>query len=155
MEGGFELRAGESGSGSFRCRICGRALSRLDSIRVGIGPVCRGRCGGEVDVEADAQPSLEGFDGDIVCRRTADGAVVNIPQTIVYHSPTGFEWGYGGSGPADLALNTLLVFTDRETALRLYQRFKEQFVAPMPHEGGVIRGVDVKAWIECHRVREA
>lgn len=29
----------------------------------------------------------------------------NVPQRIVYHSPTGFEWGYGGSGPADLALN--------------------------------------------------
>lgn len=29
----------------------------------------------------------------------------NVPHTITYHSPSGFEWGYGGSGPADLALN--------------------------------------------------
>jgi hypothetical protein len=29
----------------------------------------------------------------------------NVPHNIVYHSPTGFEWGYGGSGPAELALN--------------------------------------------------
>ena len=26
---------------------------------------------------------------------------------IVKHSPTGFGWGYGGSGPADLALSLL------------------------------------------------
>jgi len=26
---------------------------------------------------------------------------------IVEHSPTGFQWGYGGSGPADLALSIL------------------------------------------------
>lgn len=30
-----------------------------------------------------------------------------LRQRIVYHSPTGFEWGYPGSGPADLALNIL------------------------------------------------
>ena len=26
---------------------------------------------------------------------------------VVFHSPTGFEWGYAGSGPADLALSIL------------------------------------------------
>ncbi len=26
---------------------------------------------------------------------------------VIYHSPSGFEWGYGGSGPADLALSIL------------------------------------------------
>lgn len=30
-----------------------------------------------------------------------------LRHRIVYHSPTGFEWGYAGSGPADLALNIL------------------------------------------------
>jgi len=28
------------------------------------------------------------------------------------HSPSGFEWGYGGSGPAQLALALLLDYTD-------------------------------------------
>ena len=26
---------------------------------------------------------------------------------VIYHSPTGFAWGYGGSGPADLAMSIL------------------------------------------------
>ncbi len=29
----------------------------------------------------------------------------NVPHLGVHHSPSGFEFGYGGSGPADLALN--------------------------------------------------
>ena len=50
---------------------------------------------------------------DIVCRRGADGTAVvdGIRQSWVWHSPTGFEWSYGGSGPADLALNILLAAT--------------------------------------------
>jgi len=48
----------------------------------------------------------------IICKRALDGTPeVNIKQEIVCHSPTGFEWGYGGSGPADLALNILYYVT--------------------------------------------
>ena len=48
---------------------------------------------------------------DIACRRDPDGTRhFNIRQAIVHHSPTGMEWGHGGSGPADLALNVLALF---------------------------------------------
>lgn len=33
-------------------------------------------------------------------------ARIHLPH-LEYHSPTGFAWGYGGSGPADLALSIL------------------------------------------------
>jgi hypothetical protein len=43
--------------------------------------------------------------------READGSLrANVPRTVIEHSPTGFECGYGGSGPADLALNILNAF---------------------------------------------
>lgn len=29
----------------------------------------------------------------------------NVPRLVIDHSPDGYEWGYGGSGPADFALN--------------------------------------------------
>ncbi|MBF6570493.1 MAG: hypothetical protein IVW54_16625 [Candidatus Binataceae bacterium] len=46
------------------------------------------------------------------------------------HSPTGFEWGYLGSGPAQLALALLLDFTgDRRLSERMYQDFKCRVVA--------------------------
>ena len=46
------------------------------------------------------------------------------------HSPTGFAWGYGGSGPAQLALALLMDATQDQTlALRHYQDFKFHYVA--------------------------
>ena len=53
------------------------------------------------------------------------------------HSPAGFEWGYGGSGPAQLALAlawpTLL--GDDEAALGVYQRLKFRLVSRLPADG--------------------
>jgi hypothetical protein len=45
-------------------------------------------------------------------------------------SPTGFEWGYGGSGPAQLALVILAEHLgDDRAALNRYQRFKWACIA--------------------------
>ena len=79
---------------------------------------------------------------DVICRREAGIAVVEgVEQEWVWHSPAGFEWGYGGSGPADLALNILLAASgDRDFAAQHHQAFKWQFVAKLPAEGGEDRG---------------
>lgn len=53
-------------------------------------------------------------------------------QTVYNHSPDGFNVGYGGSGPAQLALAILLELTDRESALVKYQSFKWTYIATMP-----------------------
>ena len=46
------------------------------------------------------------------------------------HSPTGFEWGYAGSGPAQLALAICAdVLEDDKEALRVYQAFKAAVIA--------------------------
>ena len=52
-------------------------------------------------------------------------------NNIVNHSPTGFEWGYGGSGPAQLAFAILYDhYSENETrALTDYQNFKSKFVS--------------------------
>ncbi len=52
-------------------------------------------------------------------------------KQVVRHSPTGMQWGYGGSGPADLALSILTdVFGGRvELADLYYQQFKRDFIA--------------------------
>ncbi|HHY45862.1 MAG TPA: hypothetical protein GX506_01005 [Firmicutes bacterium] len=93
------------------------------------------------------------FDGDIVCRRDSSGEPqFNIPQRIKHHSPTGMEWGYGGSGPADFALNILALFVDEETAFKLHQSFKWHFVAPLPETGGIIKRADIIAWLNAHGI---
>ena len=64
------------------------------------------------------------------------------------HSPAGFEWGYNGSGPAQLALALLCDVTgDDRAAETLHQRFKSQFVALLPKEGWVIAHELIEQWI--------
>ena len=92
------------------------------------------------------QPPLQ-FSNDIICRRTANGLETNVPHTWKLHSPAGFEIGYGGSGPADLALNILLLYVDRKTAHRLHQDFKWKFIASMPEEGGTIEHNAILQWL--------
>ncbi len=67
----------------------------------------------------------------------------------VLHSPTGFEWGYGGSGPADLALAILADATeDLELAQELHQRFKWDVVAKLPRDRWTLFRSKVLAWVE-------
>ncbi|OZC01182.1 hypothetical protein BSZ36_18705 [Rubricoccus marinus] len=88
---------------------------------------------------------------DVVLWRTCDGeAHASVPHAV-RHSPTGIEWGYGGSGPADLARSVLLSLTDEETANALYHRFKREVVAAVPEDGGVLRAADVRVWVENER----
>jgi hypothetical protein len=52
------------------------------------------------------------------------------------HSETGFEWGYGGSGPAQVALAILCDHFGEETlARRHYMAFKWEVVAQLPRRG--------------------
>jgi hypothetical protein len=51
------------------------------------------------------------------------------------HSPTGFECGYAGSGPAQLALAICAdVLGDDEHAQRVYQAFKTKVIAALPQD---------------------
>ena len=55
---------------------------------------------------------------------------------LANHSPSGFEWGYGGSGPAQLALALLLDYTDDEAvALAHYTEFKTEVVSQLDCTG--------------------
>lgn len=66
------------------------------------------------------------------------------------HSPTGFECGYAGSGPAQLALAILMMFTDKDNASRLHQNFKFGFLADGKYFGveEFEINVDITAWIK-------
>jgi len=76
-------------------------------------------------------------------RVTVDGQPL---RHVCRHSPDGFEWGYGGSGPADLALSILADCLGLERADRLYQDFKWAFVAKFQYEGWQITSDQIEAW---------
>jgi hypothetical protein len=58
---------------------------------------------------------------------------LSLRLDLFNHSPTGFSWGYGGSGPAQLALALLAdSLGDNDRAIRLHQDFKFKVVACWP-----------------------
>jgi hypothetical protein len=68
-------------------------------------------------------------------------------QELWNHSPDGFEWGYAGSGPAQLALALLYDATgDRELSLKYYQPFKEAFVRRWG-DNWQIRASEIIRWV--------
>lgn len=69
-------------------------------------------------------------------------------QQIRNHSPDGFEWGYAGSGPSQLALAILLDATeDKEVASKHYMRFKFDFVAKWGEEWR-IDAQQISEWLQ-------
>ena len=61
---------------------------------------------------------------------TVDERPLNPRLDLWNHSPSGFEWGYEGSGPAQLALALLAHHLgDDDKVLALYHEFKRLVVA--------------------------
>mgnify|MGYP001604306699 CR=1 FL=1 len=80
------------------------------------------------------------------------------------HSPTGVEWGYGGSGPAQLALALLADATGDEIyAVARYVDYKDEVVARMPSGPGAIptgqvwtlSQAEIQAWAAANPCSEA
>jgi hypothetical protein len=53
-------------------------------------------------------------------------------QTVINHSPDGFNWGYSGSGPSQLALAICLKLLGKDMAVNCYQDFKNKLIARLP-----------------------
>jgi hypothetical protein len=127
--------------------------------------VDRARACGLASVEQQADALIEG----VTCWRAPDGtARSSIPQRHVHYAPKGFDWGFGGSGPADLALNVLALFLPlapeansvalrdgssvSEDAWALHQAFKYDLIATLPRAGGDISAKTIHDWITAHPV---
>jgi len=91
---------------------------------------------------------------DVILSRSTKGELnVNVPIIYHYHGK-GIEWGYLGSGPADLSMNILAHFVGCKAAKEkmLYQDFKEDIIAKIPHEGGIITKSEIENWLADHGV---
>ena len=60
------------------------------------------------------------------------------------HSPSGFCWGYGGSGPSQLALAICLEIYPEDEALSKYQDFKKKYIATIPMKSFDERIIEVE-----------
>jgi hypothetical protein len=73
---------------------------------------------------------------------------VKKSQFVRNHSPDGFNWGYGGSGPSQLALAILLEFLPNAYAQNLYQEFKFRVVSTWQCNQTVVAKVQLRTVIE-------
>lgn len=99
-------------------------------------------------------------DGDAVVT-VAEGAVtVKLPPRLdlVNHSPTGLNWGYSGSGPAQLALAMLAWHLNADNtktggeggmmAVQLHQHFKFDRIAKLDMDRGwTFRAFEIESWL--------
>lgn len=144
-----------------------------------MGPICRGHGGKDMETrkrEGFSDGPITGDNDDVELREALvlqrdgddDHAIVrtNVPHLVVHHSPSGFEFGYGGSGPADLALNVCQFYLNSigyqgqktkcfdgfcwSLAWVLHQEFKWHFISSAPRKGITIPMSDIKAWFEAH-----
>jgi hypothetical protein len=72
----------------------------------------------------------------VFVHRDGDGwPRLRLRLDLANKSPTGFEWGYGGSGPGQLALALLAdALDDDARALRLFMAFKWAVTAKLPRD---------------------
>jgi hypothetical protein len=74
-----------------------------------------------------------------------NGNPLNPRLDLRNHSPNGFEWGYCGSGPAQLALAILADhLANDEQALDFYQRFKWAVIAELPKRGWTLTSAQIE-----------
>ena len=159
------------------CSRCKKPLSNPVSVDAGMGPICRGHGGRMKDDICKRDDFSDGEIDDFISLNQAlvlqrdgdnDHAVVrtNVPHLVVHHSPSGFEFGYAGSGPADLALNVCQFYLSSigykgartqcydgqcwSLAWVLHQDFKRSFIANVPHQGITIPMVEIKHWFDEH-----
>ena len=75
----------------------------------------------------------------VFVREGAKEYTLPLRLDLFNHSPDGFNWGYGGSGPAQLSLailadalnktNPEMLRTNNEMAVELHQKFKDEEIA--------------------------
>ncbi len=80
---------------------------------------------------------------------TVNGQPLDPRFDLWNHSPTGFEWGYGGSGPAQLALALLAdALGEDDLACRWHQDFKRAAVARLAHDGWTLTDEQIRRSVQ-------
>ena len=124
-----------------------RANARQDNVTVAAMRIGTSR-------QSVRRPMIEAVRADGEAHVYVEGRPLDWSRSLSLwnHSPSAVEWGYGGSGPAQLALALLLeVSGDRRIAVRGHQKFKWDLIAGARRAGWRLPVATVHAWIDAHR----
>ncbi len=147
-------------------------LSPLDTVpvsaeQIGTEAAVCVLCGGKAYRGYRASDDEIGACRIVVVSSNGRNKMISSPlHHVVRHSPSGFEWGYAGSGPADTSLSILadyfgerptkdVVYYGRGKAVHpaLYQQFKRDFIVSAPEKGFTITSDQIKDWLAEHADR--
>jgi len=86
-----------------------------------------------------------------------DGELLSLRLDLSNHSPSGFDWGYRGSGPAQLALAILSHHcgSDEQRAIDHYQEFKRLIIALIDADSWVMSSQFVEDELQAIEVWKA
>jgi|ETNmetMinimDraft_26_1059896.scaffolds.fasta_scaffold106018_2 hypothetical protein len=175
-----------------KCKKCNKPLKNKNSKLIGFGPICARNLGLEWETlrkrllkgkpmkgykRTEVFTENIVFEQEIYVKRVNETydekgdpllfpinyIETNVPLHAVEHSPSGFEWGYKGSGPSDLAMNIVQEVLVRvghkgekervykgdifSETRQVYQYFMEEFISVLPEEGGSIPYKEALKWI--------
>ncbi len=122
---------------TFRCERCGEVVTTGQ--RADRCPVCEAR------KQEAIYYGTRGKDVAIVTVHQ-EGKPAKLLRHIIHHSPTGLEWGYSGSGPADLALSLLTDACGNKIAWEWHQAFKWDVVAGLA-ESWTLKRSAIQEWV--------
>lgn len=101
----------------------------------------------------DQRAAFKARKDDLVARlKVAENA--DHPVRLVHrgvHSREGFEWGFSGHGPADLAHSILTNELGEEAPPVVYLRFRDDVVAKLPRQSFELPSSAVMEWVEANR----
>ncbi len=90
----------------------------------------------------------QGRGGPAIAKIIRAKHVTQYLRHIKRHSPTGFNYGYMGSGPADLALSILTAIMGKDIAEQYYQRFKFELVATQKEDWWILHVHEIRQWVK-------
>lgn len=79
--------------------------------------------------------------------RLSNGREYDLPH-VVRHGPTGFEWGYGSLGGADLALSLLTDAFGEEVAEANYESLRLKEIMLFPYEAWTLTEEDLRKFMK-------
>ena len=87
--------------------------------------------------------------GAVIVEDNGESGSLDPRHDVCCHSASGFDWGYSGSGPAQLALALAAdVLGDDERAERVHQQLKFKLIGGLSAEGWVLTEERIRAVIE-------
>jgi len=93
-------------------------------------------------------------DSVVTIKRDGETKTLDLRLDLGNHSPTGFAWGYGGSGPHQLSIAILSDFFGDECAKQYSHMFKWDVISRLEQTPKQfdIHGYNIIDWASVHQV---